>query len=315
MTMSTSANQSTINRGTLVVIVGPTGCGKTDFSISLAQQLCAPIISTDSRQFFQGIPIGTAQPDESQLKAVKHYFIADRELSSPQTCGNYEREALVLLDKLFTDNQFVIAAGGSGLYVDALCKGMDNLPDIDLDLRSQLNTQFSERGLPFLCDELKEKDPEYYAQVDRSNPQRVIRALEVCLQTGLPYSSFRSGKMTSRPFNIVKIGIEMDRELLYERINRRVDNMLAEGLEAEARSVYPYRELNSLQTVGYRELFDYFDGKISFTEAVELIKRNSRRYAKRQLTWFKRDQSTMWVSSSSVSEVKTYILGFVSDEV
>ena len=288
---------------TLIVILGPTGSGKTDLSIRVAEHYGAPILSADSRQVFRGMPIGTAQPDAEQLAAVPHYFIADREVDTPFSCGDYEQEALKLLQELFLKQNVVVVAGGSGLYIDALCGGMDDLPPVDTALRKRLVEQSEREGLAPLLATLERLDPEYYKAVDRSNPQRVVRAVEVCLQSGRPYSSFRTGGQARRDFRIVKIGTDLPREVLYDRINRRVDAMMAAGLEEEARRLYPLRALNALRTVGYRELFDYFDGKCSLDEAVELIKRNSRRYAKRQLTWFRRDDSILWVDPTDPEKV------------
>ena len=276
------------------MIVGPTGSGKTDLSIEVARRLGAPILSTDSRQIYRGIPIGTAQPSVEQLQAVEHHFIASHDLKQNFSCGAYEVEALALLEKLFQQHRDVVAVGGSGLYVQALCEGMDDLPKVDEALRERLNERLRTEGIEVLANELRELDPEYYATVDRRNPARVLRALEVCLQTGLPYSQLRRGIRQKREFEVVKIGVDMPREELYRRIDLRVDRMMEAGLEAEARAVYPLRHLNALQTVGYKELFDFFDGRITRDEAVELIKRNSRRYAKRQLTWFRRDADIHW---------------------
>ena len=278
----------------LVVIVGPTGCGKTDLSIRLAEHYRAPIISTDSRQFYRGLPIGTAQPTADQLARAEHHFIASHALTDEVNCGSYEVMALERLEELFKAHSTVIAVGGSGLYVRALCEGMDNLPEADEALRKELTRRIESEGLESLCEELKRLDPVYYEQVDRQNPARVQRALEVCLQTGMPYSSLRTGERRERPFEIIKIGVNLPREELYARIDRRVELMMEEGLEAEARAALPYRELNALQTVGYKELFLYFDGEITKEEAVALIQRNSRRYAKRQLTWFRRDEEVVW---------------------
>ena len=278
----------------LVVIVGPTGCGKTDLSIRLAEHYRAPIISTDSRQFYRGLPIGTAQPTADQLARAEHHFIASHALTDEVNCGSYEVMALERLEELFKEHTTVIAVGGSGLYVRALCEGMDDLPEADEALRKELTRRIESEGLESLCEELKRLDPVYYEQVDRQNPARVQRALEVCLQTGMPYSSLRTGERRERPFEIIKIGINLPREELYARIDRRVELMMEEGLEAEARAALPYRELNALQTVGYKELFLYFDGEITKEEAVALIQRNSRRYAKRQLTWFRRDEEVAW---------------------
>lgn len=294
-------------RGTLVVVVGPTGSGKSALAVKLATHLCAPIISTDSRQVFRGMPIGTAQPTREELAAAKHYFIADREVEDDFNCGKYETEALALLERLFTENDYVVAVGGSGLYVQALCEGMDDLPDADPALRENLKQRLEREGLENLVDELRTLDAKYAEEVDLCNPARVMRALEVCLATGRSYSEQRKGVTAERPFNIIKIGTDMPRDVLYDRINRRVDMMVEEGLEAEARTMYPKRHLNALQTVGYRELFDYFDGNCSFEEAVELVKRNSRRYAKRQLTWFRRDANTAWFNPIDLDAILEYI--------
>lgn len=291
----------------LIVIVGPTGSGKTDLSITVAERFAAPIISTDSRQFYRGIPIGTAQPDAEQLQRVEHHFIASRELTDNFNCGAYETEALQCLEHLFQKHDVVVAVGGSGLYVKALCEGMDNMPEVTPELRESLTQRLSNEGLEALCKELKVRDPEFYEQVDRKNQARVLRALEVCIASGKPYSSFRTGEKRKRDFDIVKIGVDMPREVLYERIDRRVDIMIEQGLEQEARSVSHLRHLNSLQTVGYREMFDYFDGVTTREEAIELIKRNSRRYAKRQLTWFRRDEEIAWFNPKESEKIVEYI--------
>ncbi len=291
----------------LVVIVGPTGSGKTDLSIRLAEYYRAPILSTDSRQIYKGMPIGTAQPEPGQLQRVEHHFIATHDITQDFNCGQFETEALRLLGELFAEHDTVIAVGGSGLYVRALCEGMDDLPEGSPELRAALAERLRREGLPVLAEELRRLDPEYYGQVDRENPARVLRALEVCLQTGRPYSSFRTGTRRRRDFGIVKIGVDLPREALYERIDRRVDLMMEAGLEAEARSLYPFRHLNALQTVGYKELFAYFDGTCTREEAVERIKRNSRRYAKRQLTWFRRDPEVRWFAPDRTEELISYI--------
>ena len=240
------------------------------------------------------MPIGTAQPTPDQLQAAEHHFIASHDLKEDLNCGSYETQALSCLEKLFAKHDWVIAVGGSGLYVRALCEGMDDLPQADPELREALSRRLETEGVDALAAELRTLDPAYYARVDRKNPARVMRALEVCLQTGRPYSEQRTGQRRPRPFGIVKVGVDLPRAELYARIDRRVDRMVADGLEAEARALYPYRTLNALQTVGYREFFDYFDGRTSYEEAVSLIKRNSRRYAKRQLTWFRRDPEIRW---------------------
>ena len=291
----------------LLVVVGPTGSGKTDLSIRLALHYGAPILSTDSRQVYRGMPIGTAQPSVDQIQAVEHHFIASHDLTDNLNCGEYEVQALARLEELFADHDWVVAVGGSGLYVRALCEGMDDLPQADEPLRRELERRLAEEGLGALAEELRELDPEYCRTADLNNPARVMRALEVCLQTHMPYSRQRTGERRPRPFEIVKIGIDLPRDVLYYRINRRVDRMLADGLEAEARALYPYRELNALKTVGYREFFDYFDGRIGYDEAVELIKRNSRRYAKRQLTWFRRDSEIRWFAPDDDAAIIAYV--------
>lgn len=291
----------------LVVIVGPTGSGKTDLSIRIALHYGAPILSTDSRQMYRGMPVGTAQPTFEQLQAVEHHFIASHDIGDNLSCGEYETQAIACLEKLFAEHDCVVAVGGSGLYVKALCEGMDDLPQADENLRRELAVRLEAEGLEALAAQLGTLDPDYYEAVDRNNPARVVRALEVCLQTGRPYSQLRTGMRRKRGFDIVKVGVDLPREALYERIDRRVDRMLADGLEAEARAMYPYRHLNALQTVGYREFFDYFDGRISYDQAVELIKRNSRRYAKRQLTWFRRDPEIRWFRPDETDSIISYI--------
>lgn len=298
---------TTTNSKRLIVIVGATGSGKTDLSIRLARHYHAPILSTDSRQLYKGMPIGTAQPTEEQLREAEHHFIACLDVEQEFNCGQFEQQALELLKRLFADHDTVVAVGGSGLYIRALCEGMDDLPTGDPEIRRSLSEKLQREGLAALCEELKQRDPRYYEQVDRSNPARVLRALEVCRQTGRPYSEQRTGERRSRDFRIIKIGTEMERATLYERINRRVDQMIDEGLEQEARALYPKKELNALQTVGYKELFGYFDGAWSREEAIELIKRNTRRYAKRQLTWFRRDPEIFWAAPDKTDKIIAYI--------
>lgn len=287
----------------LIVIVGPTGSGKTDLSIRLARHFAAPILSMDSRQFYRGIPIGTAQPTPEQLQAAEHHLIASHDLEDCLNCGSYEILALEILERLFAKHETVVAVGGSGLYVQALCEGMDDLPRADEELRKELAGRLQHQGLESLSKQLRELDPAYWEQVDRQNPARVLRALEVCLQTGRPYSELRTGTTRKRDFEIVKIGVDMPREVLYERIDRRVEMMIEEGLIEEVRRVYPLRHLNSLQTVGYKELFRHFDGELTLDEAIELIQRNSRRYAKRQLTWFRRDEQIHWFHPTQFDEI------------
>ena len=300
MTMST-------NRRLLIVVVGPTASGKTDLSIALARHYNAPILSTDSRQVYKGLPIGTAYPSAEQLQAVEHHFIAERELTEDFNCGQYEKEALERLDTLFKSVNTVVAVGGSGLYIRALCEGMDSLPEADATLREQLATRLQNEGVECLANQLRELDPEYYQVVDRNNPARIMRALEVCLSSGQKYSELRKGERKERDFQIVKIGVSMPREQLYDRVNRRVEMMITAGLEAEARSVLAYRHCNSLHTVGYSEMFDYFDGKTTLDEAIEQIKRNTRHYAKRQMTWFRRDEQIAWFAPTDYQQIIKYI--------
>lgn len=308
--MVTTTTTMSIKRGTLIVIAGPTGSGKSALAVRIAQHYNAPIISTDSRQFYRGLTIGTAQPTKEELAAAKHYFIADREVEDDFNSGKYETEALRLLDKLFKDNEYVVAVGGSGLYIQALCDGMDAMPEANDEVRQQLKERLQNEGLAVLADELRQRDPEYYDRVDRSNPARVMRALEVCIVTGRTYTEQRSGEKAERSFNIIKIATDMPRDILYDRINRRVDMMVAEGLVEEARRVYHKRHLNALQTVGYREMFDYFDGITTLDEAIELIKRNSRHYAKRQMTWFRRDTQFSWFAPSDLDTIIAHIDSF-----
>ena len=303
--VKTEATMSGRNR--LIVIVGATGSGKTDLSIGVAEHFGAPIISTDSRQFYRGMAIGTAQPSREQMARVEHHLVDCLDVTEDFNCGAYERVALERLAELFKKHDTVVAVGGSGLYVKALCEGMDDLPDAKPALRAELLKRLETDGLESLVEQLKELDEDYYNEVDRCNPQRVLRAVEVCLTTGQPYSSLRKGGSKQRDFEIVKVGVDYPREELYDRINRRVDMMMEEGLEAEARAMLPQRHLNALQTVGFSELFDYFDGTISKEDAVELIKRNSRRYAKRQMTWFRRDKDIKWFTKPTVEEVVAYL--------
>ena len=297
----------TMNTKRLIVVVGATASGKTDLSIALARNYNAPIISTDSRQVFKGLPIGTAYPSQEQLQAVEHHFIGERELTENFNCGEYEKQALERLEMLFAKHDTVVAVGGSGLYIRALCEGMDELPEADETIRAELAERLENEGLESLLAQLKELDPEFYEVVDRQNPARVTRALEVCITSGCKYSQLRKAERKARDFQIIKVGITMPREQLYDRINRRVDIMIEAGLEVEARAVLPYRDCNSLRTVGYSEMFDYFDGKTTFDEAVELIKRNSRRYAKRQTTWFGRDNDIVWFNRGEEEQIIKYI--------
>ena len=291
----------------LIVILGPTGVGKSDIAVELAQRLKCDIISADSRQFYKEMRIGTAVPDNHQLNTVKHHFIQFLPADSYYSSSLFERDVLKLLPQLFSTNNTAIMAGGSGLYLDAVCNGIDDIPDIDHDVRAKYNAMYIELGVEKLRTTLKLLDPEYYAKVDLKNHKRIIRALEICESTGLPYSSFLSMRKTQRNFGIIKIGLSRNREELYEMINKRVDKMIAEGLENEARSLYNLKHLNAMNSVGYREFFHYFDGQISREEAISLIKRNSRRYAKRQMTWWAKDNEIVWFDAGAKEEIFKFV--------
>lgn len=274
----------------LILIFGPTAVGKTDYSIEMAKEYGSPVISCDSRQIFKEMKIGTAPPSEEQLRRVKHYFIFSHSVTDYYTAGKYELEALALLKELFKTHDHLVMCGGSGLYIDALCNGLDDFPEADQTLRAELMRRLQEEGIESLRMELKMLDPESYESIDLANHQRIVRALEVTLMTGRKFSSFKTQVRKQRPFRIRKIYLDREREELYDRINRRVDIMMADGLLAEAESLLCYRHMPALNTVGYKELFAYFDGNVSLEEAVELIKRNSRRYAKRQQTWWRKEE-------------------------
>ena len=280
---------------TLQIILGPTAVGKTDYAIVEALRVGSPVVSCDSRQFYREMCIGVARPDAAQLAAVPHYFIADRSVTEPCSAGAYELEALRLLERLFRDRDTVVMAGGSGLYIDALCNGLDDFPAADPDLRAQLSERLRTEGVASLRADLRILDPESYAALDPANGQRIVRALEVTIATGRKFSYYKSHAPKERPFTIEKIGLARPRAELYARIDARVDRMLAEGLLDEARALLPHRDLPALNTVGYKELFAYFDGAYDLAEAIRLIKRNTRHYAKKQLTWWARDPSVRWI--------------------
>jgi tRNA dimethylallyltransferase len=292
---------------TLVVLTGPTGIGKTSVGIHIAQQFNTEIVSSDSRQIFKELTIGTAVPDEEELAAVKHHFIQTHSITESYNASRYETETMALLEKLFKTKDLIVLVGGSMLYIDAICKGIDIMPDADPEIRASLKQQLEEEGIESLRLQLKTLDPDYYKTVDLKNPNRIIHALEISVQTGKPFSSFRSNIDKMRPFTIVKIALNCDRKILHNRINLRVDKMVEAGLEAEARSVYPQKHLNSLNTVGYREWFAYFDGEITREKAIELIKRNSRRYARKQITWFRKDEKVTWFEPSQSKEIIQFI--------
>ena len=292
---------------TLIVILGPTAVGKTELSLCVAEELGAEIISADSRQIYKEMEIGTAVPSSAERNRVKHHFIRNRSIYDYYTAGMFELDVLALLDQLFKEIRLAILIGGSGLYIHAVCHGIDALPKPDKKIRDQLNRLYKEEGLASLTSQLKDLDPESYQQIDLNNPKRVLKALEITLTTGRPYASFLTREKKARKFNYLKIGLNRDRNALYERINQRVDQMIEHGLIEEARRLYPDKHLNALNTVGYKELFDHFDGKTSFQEAVRLIKRNTRRYAKRQLTWFARDKEIAWFHPEESNRIIHFI--------
>lgn len=279
---------------TLVIITGPTGVGKTEAALGVAQRLHCHIINADSRQIYRGLPIGTAAPTAEQQRRVPHHFVACKQLDEQYSAWQFETDVMQLLPQLWQHGDYAVMCGGSMMYVDAVCNGIDPVPDISPQVRQAVISRYEQEGLATLLDELKERDPDYYEQVDRKNPRRVLHAVEICRQAGVPYSQLRTGTTARRPFSIVKVALTLPRAELFERINRRVDAMMAQGLEQEARSVYHLRSLNSLNTVGYKEMFAYFDGLMPLDVACERIKKNTRVYAKKQLTWLARDSKLTW---------------------
>ena len=303
----------------LIVITGPTGVGKTEICLQIAEHYGIDIINADSRQIFAEIPIGTAAPTAEQMQRVRHYFVGTHHIGDYYSASSYEQDVLKLVGEIEgqrtkvesessnTHNPIALLAGGSMMYIDAVCNGIDDIPNIREDIRNEMKRRLEDEGLDSLLEELSRLDPEHYAIVDRKNPRRILHALEICHQTGRTYTSFRTGEKRKRPFNIIKIGLNRDRDELYERINQRVLDMIGQGLEQEARAMLPYRELNALNTVGYKEMFQYFDGAIPLEEAVRQIQSNSRRYARKQLTWYKRDAEIMWFNPENVNEITNYI--------
>ncbi len=291
----------------LIVIVGATAVGKTACCIQLAKKLKTVIISADSRQFYREMTIGTAKPSEEELAIVQHYFINSHSITQEYNAGQYEKDVLALLETLFLSYDDVILTGGSGLYINAVCQGMDNMPEIPENLRATLQDRFEKEGLESLVAELAKLDPSYYNQVDKANSQRVIRALEVCLASGKTYSSFRIKDTHLRPFEIIKIGLERERTELYARIDARMDIMLAQGLLDEVKNLISYRQHNALQTVGYKEIFEFWDKQYDWEECLRLLKRNTRHYAKRQLTWFRKDKEIIWFDANDVDKILEFI--------
>lgn len=292
---------------TLVVLLGPTAVGKTDISLELAEELHTSIISADSRQLYADLKIGTAAPTPDQQARLRHYFVGSLQLSDYYSAAQYADEVLALLEQLFQSQDTVLMTGGSMMYIDAVCQGIDDIPTIDADTRAMMWERYEEVGLEGLQRELKMLDPEYYAIVDLKNYKRIVHALEICYMTGKTFTSFRQRKQVQRPFHIIKIGLKRERDELFNRINQRVDQMMREGMLEEAKKVYPFRHLNSLNTVGYKELFKYLDGEWTLDEAVEKIKRNTRIYAKKQLTWFKKDMSIRWFHPDQRTDIISYI--------
>ena len=293
---------------TLIVLVGPTGVGKTAVSIQIAQHLNSPIMNVDSRQLYREIPIGTAAPTAIELRMVRHYFVGAQTITDYYSAAQFETEALRVAQTYFENGgKMLLASGGSMLYIDALCKGIDDIPTIRPEVRQEMMQLLESEGLEKMCELLHEWDPEHWAVVDRNNPRRVIHALEICKQTGRTYTSFRSNTIKERPFNIIKIGLNRDRDTLYQRINQRVLQMIDDGMIEEAQRVYPKRMLNSLNTVGYKELFEYLDGLTTLDEAIFKIQSSTRRYARKQLTWYKRDAEMTWFSPDNIEEILNYL--------
>ena len=294
---------------TLIVITGPTAVGKTALCLDVAKHFHIPTINADSRQIFRELKIGTAPPTEAQMQQVHHDFVGILGLDDYYSASLFEQQVLELLGRQFLSSDYALMAGGSMMYIDAVCDGIDDIPTIDDQTRTTMKQRLADEGLEALCEELRQRDPDYYEIVDRQNPRRVVHALEICLMTGKTYTSFRKREKRQRPFNIIKIGLNRPREELYDRINRRVDQMMADGLLEEAKALYPKRHLNALNTVGYKELFDYIDGRWPLEEAVERIKGNTRRYVRKQLTWFKKDESIRWFHPDETETIIKYICG------
>ena len=292
---------------TLIIVLGPTGVGKSDISIQLAKHYHSEIVSADSRQFFRELSIGTAVPSSEDLKIVPHHFIQNKSIHDYYNVSEYESEALRLINNLFVKVNPIILTGGSMLYVDTVCNGIDDIPTVDPEIRDDVIRWYEQNGIEALRQRLLEIDPEYYQITDLNNPKRLLHAVEIHQMTGQPLTSFRKKTIKERPFCIIKIGINQDRKVLYERINQRVLKMMDAGLLEEAKTVYPYRKLNSLNTVGYKELFSYLDGECTLDEAIDLIQRNTRKYARKQLTWFRRDEKIEWFEPEQIQEIIEFV--------
>ncbi len=294
-------------RNKLIVLIGPTGVGKTELSLSLAEFLHTPVINADSRQLYKDLTIGTAAPTADQLKRVKHYFVGTLSLTDYYSAAQFESDVISLLDQLYQTHPFALMSGGSMMYIDAVCNGIDDIPTVDQETREMIMERYQQEGLTPLSNELRLLDPDYYAIVDQKNPKRILHALEICHMTGKPYSSFRTNKKKERSFDIIKIGLRRDREELYERINKRVDEMIQNGLIDEVKNVMSYRYTNALNTVGYKEIFQYLDGNWSLEQAIEKIKQNTRIYSRKQMTWYKKDTEIHWFHPDNDKEIKKFL--------
>lgn len=294
-------------RNKLIVLIGPTGVGKTELSLSLAEFLHTPVINADSRQLYKDLTIGTAAPTADQLKRIKHYFVGTLSLTDYYSAAQFESDVISLLDQLYQTHPFALMSGGSMMYIDAVCNGIDDIPTVDQETREMIMERYQQEGLTPLSNELRLLDPDYYAIVDQKNPKRILHALEICYMTGKPYSSFRTNKKKERSFDIIKIGLRRDREELYERINKRVDEMIQNGLIDEVKNVMSYRYTNALNTVGYKEIFQYLDGNWSLEQAIEKIKQNTRIYSRKQMTWYKKDTEIHWFHPDNDKEIKKFL--------
>lgn len=296
-----------MSKGSLIVITGPTAVGKTDLTLEIAERFNVPVINADSRQLYKELKIGTASPTDKQLQRVRHYFVGTLGIEDYYSASMYEQQAVQLIEEQLKSSKYALMSGGSMMYIDAVCNGIDDIPTVNDNIRAEMKRRLAEEGLEALVEELKRLDPEHYKIVDRRNPRRVVHALEICHQTGRTYTSFRTAGRKQRSFNIIKIGLNREREELYQRINCRVDQMMNEGMLEETLRMMPYRDTNALNTVGYKELFKYIDGEWTLNEAVERIKGNTRRYARKQLTWLKRDEQISWFHPNQLNEIINHI--------